>query len=318
MSYRIRLITIAERFVYCDFPSTVQLLEVSSLNRIVYVNGNYLAEEDATVSIFDRGFIFGDGVYEVVPVINSKIVDKQYFLERLDSSLSKLSLNWPCPEQDYLAMMEELILRNKLEEGIVYSQVTRGIADRDFLFPPNTPTTLVAFTSPIQLIDNPLAETGIMVITIEDIRWKRRDIKSINLLAQCLAKQDAVSQGASEGWMVEDGYVTEGVSSTAYIVKNNRLITRPLSNSILPGIRRRTLLEIAKKENIATEERLFTVDEAIDADEAFISSATTLVLAVVSIDGNTIGDGSPGKLTLRLRELYKARVLSEAGFGAAG
>ena len=288
------------------------------MNRIVYVNGNYLAEEDATVSIFDRGFIFGDGVYEVVPVIRSTIVDKQYFLERLDSSLSKLSLDWPCPQQDYLTMMEELISRNELEEGIVYSQVTRGVADRDFPFPPNTPTTLVAFTSPMQLIDNPLAETGIAVITSEDIRWKRRDIKSINLLAQCMAKQDAVSQGANEGWMVEEGYVTEGVSSTDYIVKDNKLITRPLSNSILPGIRRRTLLEIAERENILTEERLFTVDEAINADEAFISSATTLALPVVSIDGNKIGDGSPGKLTMRLRELYKARVLSEAGFGAAG
>jgi|TARA_B100002003_G_scaffold240439_1_gene260972 D-alanine transaminase len=283
------------------------------LSRIVYVNGDYVAEADATVSIFDRGFIFGDGIYEVVPVIEGKIVDRQYFLERLGRSLAELSLGWPCSEQDYLAMMEELIARNKLVEGMVYSQVTRGVADRDFPYPANTPTTLVAFTSALLLIDNPLAETGISVVTTEDIRWKRRDIKSINLLAQCMAKQDAVSQGANEGWMVEAGYVTEGVSSTAYIVKEGKLITRPLSNSILPGIRRRTLLEIAEQEHIATEERLFTVDEAIQADEAFISSATTLVLPVVSIDGNKIADGVPGKLTLRLRELYKSRLLKEAG-----
>ena len=283
------------------------------MSRIVYVNGDYIAEEDATVSIFDRGFIFGDGIYEVVPVINGTMVDRQYFLERLGRSLAELCLSWPCPEPDYLAMMEELISRNNLVEGIVYSQVTRGVADRDFPYPVNTPTTLVAFTSTLQLLDNPLAETGISVATTEDIRWKRRDIKSINLLAQCMAKQDAVSQGAKEGWMVEGGYVTEGVSSTAYIVKDSKLITRPLSNSILPGIRRRTLLEIAEQENIATEERSFTVEEAIQADEAFISSATTLALPVVSIDGNKIAGGLPGKLTLRLRELYKARILKEAG-----
>ena len=283
------------------------------MSRIVYVNGDYIAEEDATVSIFDRGFIFGDGIYEVVPVVNGTMVDRQYFLERLGRSLAELSLSWPCPEPDYLAMMEELISRNNLVEGIVYSQVTRGVADRDFPYPVNTPTTLVAFTSTLQLLDNPLAETGISVATTEDIRWKRRDIKSINLLAQCMAKQDAVSQGANEGWMVEGGFVTEGVSSTAYIVKDSKLITRPLSNSILPGIRRRTLLEIAEQENIATEERSFTVEEALQADEAFISSATTLALPVVSIDGNKIAGGLPGKLTLRLRELYKARILKEAG-----
>jgi len=283
------------------------------VSRIVYVNGDYVAPEEAKVSIFDRGFIFGDGVYEVVPVLNGQLVDKQYFLERLQRSLCELKIAWPCSKEDYIAVMEALIARNQLVEGMVYSQVTRGVAERNFSFPEATPTTLVAFTSELQLLDNPQVASGIAVAITADLRWKRRDIKSINLLAQCLAKQDAVSQGAVEGWMVEDGYVTEGVSSSAYIVSGGKVITRPLSNWILPGIRRRTLLEIAAKANLEVEERPFTVAEALAADEAFISSATTIVMPVVSIDGQQIGTGTPGPITMRLRELYKARLLQEAG-----
>lgn len=283
------------------------------MSRIVYVNGDYVAPEEAKVSIFDRGFIFGDGVYEVVPVLNGQLVDKQYFLERLQRSLGELKIAWPCSKEDYIAVMEALIARNQLVEGMVYSQVTRGVAERNFSFPEATPTTLVAFTSELQLLDNPQVASGIAVAITADLRWKRRDIKSINLLAQCLAKQDAVSQGAVEGWMVEDGYVTEGVSSSAYIVSGGKVITRPLSNWILPGIRRRTLLEIAAKANLEVEERPFTVAEALAADEAFISSATTIVMPVVSIDGQQIGTGTPGPITMRLRELYKARLLQEAG-----
>ncbi len=282
------------------------------MSRIVYINGEYVAEGQARISIFDRGFIFGDGVYEVVPVIEGKLVDKDYFLERLHRSLDELQIAWPVSSEDYVAVLEDLIKRNDLQQGIVYSQVTRGIADREFAFPANTPTTLMAFTSEMNILDNPLAQSGIAVATSEDIRWKRRDIKSINLLAQCLAKQDAVSKGAKESWMVEDGFVTEGASSTAFIVKDNVLITRPLSNSILPGIRRRTLLEIAASEGISLEERPFTVAEALQADEAFISSATTMVLAVVQIDGETVADGGPGPVTSRLRQLYKERLLAEA------
>ena len=283
------------------------------MSRIVYVNGDYVAPEEAKVSIFDRGFIFGDGVYEVVPVLNGQLVDKQYFLERLQRSLGELKIAWPCSKEDYIAVMEALIARNQLVEGMVYSQVTRGVAERNFSFPEATPTTLVAFTSELQLLDNPQVASGIALAITADLRWKRRDIKSINLLAQCLAKQDAVSQGAVEGWMVEDGYVTEGVSSSAYIVSGGKVITRPLSNWILLGIRRRTLLEIAAKANLEVEERPFTVAEALAADEAFISSATTIVMPVVSIDGQQIGTGTPGPITMRLRELYKARLLQEAG-----
>ena len=293
--------------------SGIEIAEMGNiLNRIVYVNGEYLPEEEAKISVFDRGFVFGDGVYEVVPVITGHVVDKQYFLERLDRSLGELSISWPCTKQEYLEVMQQLVRRNELREGTVYSQVTRGVADRVFSFPADTPTTLVAFTSAMELLDNPAAETGIPVVTTEDLRWKRRDIKSVNLLAQVLAKQDAVSRGAQEGWMVEDGFVTEGVTSTAYIVKDGTVITRPLSNLVLPGIRRRTLIEIAEKADIEIDQRAFAVAEALQADEAFISSATTITLAVVSIDGHDIGDGKPGPITTRLRELYKNRILDEA------
>lgn len=282
------------------------------MSRIVYVNGEYSKEEKAKISIFDRGFIFGDGVYEVVPVINGKLVDRNYFLERLDRSLSELSIAWPCSKDTYQEVMQELISRNNLQEGIVYSQVTRGIADREFTFPKNTRPSFVAFTSVMELLNNPAADTGISVTTSEDIRWKRRDIKSLNLLAQCLAKQEAHSKGASEGWMIEDGYITEGVTSSAYIVKDGKVITRPLSNLILPGIRRRTLVEIAQQEGIEIEERLFTLEEALDADEAFISSATTITLAVVSINDKPIANGKPGEITSKLRETYKKRLIEES------
>lgn len=282
------------------------------MSRTVYVNGTFVPEEQAKISVFDRGFIFGDGVYEVVPVISGKLVDKQYFLERLDRSLDELSIAWPCTKQEYMEVMEQLVESNQLTEGIVYSQVTRGIADRDFPFPENVSPSFVAFTSNMELLDNPLVKSGIHVITTPDLRWQRRDIKSVNLLGQVLAKQDAITRGGHEGWMVEGRIVTEGVSSSAYIIKNATIITRPLSNAILPGIRRRTLLEIASNVGIDVEERIFTIEEALAADEAFISSATTMTLGVVSIDGRQIGNGTPGPVTIRLRELYKARVLKEA------
>lgn len=282
------------------------------MSRIVYVNGEYVAADQARVSIFDRGYIFGDGVYEVIPVINGKLVDKAYFLERLDRSLSELQIAWPCSKEDALAMMRELISRNELIEGVVYCQVTRGVAERDFTFPEDCEPAFIAFTTVMDLLDNPAAETGIDVLTTEDLRWKRRDIKSINLLGQVLAKQDAASRGGKEGWMIEDGFVTEGVSSSAYIVKDKKIITRQLSNDILPGIRRRTLLEISAELGIEIEQRPFTVAEALAADEAFISSATTITLGVVSLDGQKIGDGTPGPVTRRLREAYKQRVIAEA------
>ena len=282
------------------------------MTNIVFVNGNYLPKQEATISVFDRGFIFGDGVYEVVPVINGKMVDKIYFLERLARSLGELEIEWPCSSDDVIAMMNALITRNAIVEGMVYLQITRGIADRDFAFPAGITSSIVAFASVLNLINNPAAESGIPVITTPDLRWKRRDIKSVNLLGQVLAKQDAYARGGKEGWMVEDGVITEGVSSSAYIVKDKTIITRPLSNEILPGIRRRTLLELCAAESIKLEQRLFTLDEAFAADESFISSATTIVLPVVSIDGQKISSGKPGPITQKLRALYVARLIDES------
>jgi len=282
------------------------------MSRIVFVNGKFVKEQEAVISIFDRGFIFGDGIYEVVPVIRGKIIDRDYFLERLERSLFELAIPWPCSEQEYIQMMNALIEKNELKEGIVYSQVTRGPAERDFPFPASVQPGIVAFTSQMEILDNPDFETGIAVTTTPDLRWKRRDIKSINLLGQVLAKQDAITQNSKEAWMVENGQVTEGASSSAYIVKNDVLVTRSLSNAILPGIRRRTILELAERAKINVEERTFSVAEAKAADEALISSATTMVLGVVSIDGYLIGDGTPGPITRKLRGLYQDRILQEA------
>lgn len=284
------------------------------MSRTVFVNGEYLPEGDAKVSIFDRGFVFGDGIYEVVPVIGGKMVDKAPFLERLKRSLGELRIDMPMSENEFVAMHEKLIELNGIEEGGVYSQITRGVADRDFAFPaPGTKPSVAAFTMKKQLIDNANARTGVKVVTVEDIRWKRRDIKSIALLGQVMAKQAAVEKGAFEGWMVEDGYVTEGTSSTAYIVKDGTIITRPLSNEILPGIRRKVIKQLCADKGVKLEERLFTVEEALNADEAFLSSATTLVMPIVEIDGHQIGGGQPGPVARQMREYYVAAIKAEAG-----
>ncbi|MCY3566844.1 MAG: D-amino-acid transaminase [Gammaproteobacteria bacterium] len=283
------------------------------MSRIVFVNGEYVPEEEARVSIFDRGFVFGDGVYEVVPVIRGRLADRDYFLQRLTRSLDELGIAWPCSEAEYQEVLEQLVARNSLEEGIVYTQVTRGASDRQFTFPANTPSSMAAFTQVMPLLENPSAANGITVVTTSEIRWLRRDIKSLNLLAQVLAKQYAADQGAGEAWMIEDGLVTEGASSTAYIVKDGRVITRPLSNRVLPGIRRRRLLELAAEAGIAFEERPFSLAEALAADEAFVSSATTILHPVISIDDNKIGDGKPGPLTRKLRGLYIDHMLEEVG-----
>ncbi|MEM8687429.1 MAG: D-amino-acid transaminase [Pseudomonadota bacterium] len=287
------------------------------MGRTVFLNGDYLPEKDAKVSIFDRGYLFGDGIYEVVPVIDGMILDKAPFIERFGSSLEKLQIAWPCTEAELCAMLDTLAQKNSLSEGIIYMQVTRGVADRDFHYPADTPTTLMAFTQAKNLLNNPAAENGVKVVSVEDIRWKRRDVKSIALLAQCVAKQAAVEQGAAEGWMTEDGYVTEGTSSSAYIVKDGVIITRPLSNEILPGIRRKVLLKLAQHHQVRVEERKFTIEEALNADEAFLTSASTFVLPIVELDDRTIGDGTPGPISQRMRAIYIDEALSVARQEAA-
>jgi D-alanine transaminase len=274
------------------------------MTRIAYVNGNYVPDTDAKVSIFDRGFLFADGVYEVTPIVKGKLVDYDPHMERLDRSLKELKMAWPCSKDDMKAMHQELIRRNKLTEGIIYMQVTRGVADRMFNFPKDITSSLIAFPQVMKLVDNPNATRGVSVITTPDIRWLRRDIKSIMLLAPVLGKQDAYEKGAAEGWMVEDGFITEGTSSNAYIVKDSVVITRPLSNRILAGCTRRALFRLSQEHGVKIEERLFTPEEAYAADEAFLTSASQFVMPITEIDGKRVGGGQPGPVSRKLRELF--------------
>ncbi len=281
-------------------------------SRTVYVNGEFVPAEAARISVFDRGFVFGDGVYEVVPVIHQRLMDKKHALERLDRSLHSTGIGWPCTREELIAILEELLVRDSLQEGYVYLQITRGVAERDFAFPQHSQKSLVAWGVSRRVIDHPLAVAGVAVVSVPDLRWKRRDIKSVNLLAQCMSKQMAVERGGFEGLMIDDGVVTEGVATSAFIVRGNTLITRASNGSILPGIRRKVILKMARENDIGLQEREFTLEEACIADEAFMSSATTLVLPVVSIDGCQIGDGRPGPITQKLRTLYVQTLLKEA------
>ncbi|MEL6240002.1 MAG: D-amino-acid transaminase [Pseudomonadota bacterium] len=276
--------------------------------RTVYVNGEYLPENEARVSVFDRGFLMADGVYEVTSVLDGKLIDFDGHAARLERSLAELDMRSPISNDDLLEVHRELVRQNEIEEGLVYLQITRGApADRDFAFPDpeETPSTIVLFTqSKPGLANSPAAARGMKVISIEDIRWGRRDIKTVQLLYPSMGKMMAKKAGADDAWMVQDGHVTEGTSNNAYIVKGNKIITRPRSNDILPGITRAAVLRFAQEAQMEVEERLFTIDEAKDADEAFITSASTFVMPVVEIDGVSLGDGKPGRVAPRLREIY--------------
>ena len=283
------------------------------MSRIVYVNGEFVAEENAVISVFDRGFLFADAVYEVSSVLQGKLIDNAAHIKRLHRSLNELSIAAPLSDDEIHHVQNELIKRNNLVEGMVYLQVTRGSADRDFPFPADTKPGIVMFSQAKNLTDAPQAQQGISVISVADIRWKRRDIKTVGLLAQVLAKQAAVEAGVADAWMIEDGYVTEGSSNNAFIVDaEGKLITRHLGNEILHGITRASVLETVEKENIVFEERAFTLDEALNASEAFITSASTFVWPVVNIDGKSIGNGKPGSLAPRLREIYIRNALALA------
>ncbi|WP_025565191.1 D-amino-acid transaminase [Psychromonas sp. SP041] len=276
------------------------------MGRIVYLDGQYLKEDEAKVSIFDRGFLFGDAVYEVTAVINGKLVDNEGHMIRLQRSCNELQIALPVPLAEITNIQKELIKKNALNEGGIYLQISRGSAgDRDFGYPTDVKPTLVLFTQARELLNSSKATKGMKVITTEDIRWKRRDIKTVGLLAPCMAKQAAIEKQVDDAWLIEDGYITEGSSNNAYIVtQDGVLVTRPLSNDILHGITRKALLELAEKESIKIEERLFTAEEAYQAAEAFVSSATTFVWPVIEIDGHTIGDGKPGNVAKKLREIY--------------
>ena len=277
------------------------------MTRTVFVNGTYLPEDQATVSVFDRGFLMADGVYEVTSVLDGKLIDFDGHTRRLHRSLDELEMQAPCTDAELLDMHRELIRLNGIDQGMIYLQVTRGNpGDRSFVFPDDSvKPTIVAFTQNIpNLADAPAAKTGFKVISVPDIRWGRRDIKTVQLLYPSMAKMMAKKAGVDDSWMVEDGVVTEGTSNNAYIIKGNRIITRQLTNDILHGITRTAVLRFAAEAQFEVEERPFTVAEAQAADEAFATAATIFVMPVVEIDGHPIGAGKPGPVATRLRELY--------------
>jgi D-alanine transaminase len=276
--------------------------------RIVYVNGEYVPEDQAKVSVFDRGFLMADAVYEVTSVLDGRIVDFAGHTARLQRSLAELDMASPVTMDELLDIHRELLVRNSIGDGMVYLQISRGApADRDFAFPDPavTPSTLVLFTQAKPgLADSPLAKVGMKVISIEDIRWGRRDIKTVQLLYPSMGKMMAKKAGCDDAWMVQDGVVTEGTSNNAYIVRGNRIITRQLGHELLAGITRDAVLRFAREAQMVVEERPFTIEEAQGADEAFITSATMFVMPVVQIDGAAIGAGKPGAVVARLREIY--------------
>ena len=277
------------------------------MDPIAYVNGSFVPLSDAKVSVLDRGFLFADGIYEVAAVLDGKLVDNASHLARLERSVGEIKLKLPETIERITEIQKELVARNELANGLVYLEVTRG-ADkgRDFAFPKgDIKPTLVMFTSEKDIVGASSAKTGISVITVPDIRWERRDIKSIALLAQVLAKQAAAEAGAGEAWMLEDGFVTEGGSSSAFILtQDDVIVTRQNSNAILPGCTRKAVVALAAERQLRVEERPFTVAEALAAKEAFITSASLFVQPVVAIDGKTVGAGKPGPMTTRLREIY--------------
>ncbi|PPB82128.1 D-alanine transaminase [Albidovulum inexpectatum] len=286
------------------------------MSRIVYVNGDYVPEEEAKISIFDRGFLMADGVYEVTTVLGGRLIDFAGHMARLKRSLDALDMEAPAGEDELLQIHRDLVTRNEVDDGLIYLQVTRGNpGDRDFAYPaPGTARpTLVVFTqSKPGLADNPAARAGWKVISIPDLRWGRRDIKTVQLLYPSMGKMMAKKAGADDAWMVEDGFVTEGTSNNAYIVRDGRIITRHLSQEILHGITRAAVLRLAREAQMEVEERPFTIEEAQAADEAFVTSASAFVMPVVEIDGVRLGDGTPGPVARRLRDIYLDESLKTA------
>ena len=279
------------------------------MERIVFINGVYLEENNAKISIFDRGLLFSDSVYEVTAVIDNKLIDFPAHVLRLKKSLNELKIKNTFDKKYLLEIHRNLLNKNPFsnKEGLIYMQVTRGSTERDFLINnSNIEPNIFAFTQEKILTETIYKENGLKIITIEDLRWQRKDIKTTQLLFASLAKTEAHEKGADDAWLIdEDKYINEGTSNNAYIIDNdNNIITRNLSNKLLPGITRQTILEVAKKLKLTVNERPFTIDEAISANEAFISSASTLIAPVVKINNNIIGNGKIGPITGILRETY--------------
>jgi D-alanine transaminase len=278
------------------------------MSRIAYVNGRYVPRADAKVSIEDRGYQFADGVYEVCEVRAGRLVDERRHMARLDRSLKELRIARPMSQASLAVVLRETIRRNRVRDGIVYLQITRGVARRDFPFPSadTKPSVVVTARSNDLARLEQMAAEGIAVVTVPDIRWQRVDIKSVALLPNVLAKQTAREQGGREAWLVDaQGRVTEGASSNAWIVsRDGKLITHPLGRDILPGITRSVVVDVLKAQGLAFEERAFSVEEAYAAREAFVTSASQIVLPVVSIDGKPVGNGAPGLIATALRRDY--------------
>jgi len=282
--------------------------------RIVFVNDKFINETEAKISIFDRGFLFADAVYEVTAIIDGKILEWDGHITRLKRSLNELDIKMPIETNKLLDIHYKLIDKNNLTEGLIYLQISRGEDDRSFDYPDsNVKPTIVLFTQVKSLQESKLSKIGMKVISVPDMRWARRDIKTVQLLAPSMCKMMAKKSNKDDAWMVQDGFVTEGTSNNAYIItKDNVLVTRNLSNDILAGVTRRSILKYAKEAKVKIEERPFTIEEAKNASEAFVSSATTFIGPVVEIDNKIIGDGKPGKQSLRLREIYIGESMKEA------
>ncbi|WP_373488622.1 D-amino-acid transaminase [Blastomonas sp.] len=278
--------------------------------RTVYLNGAYVAEGDATVSIFDRGLLFADAVYEVFSVLDGRIIDHAAHMARLERSLAEMKIAHEVAGAGWDDVLATLIARNALVEGTVYLQVSRGAADRDFLFPaPGTPPTVFAFTQARKLADNPMAERGMRIITRPDRRWGRRDIKTVQLLYASMMKMEAKAAGVDDVWLAEGDVITEGTSQNACIItREGHLVTRDNGQALLPGVTRLSVLDIARESGMTVEERSFTIVEAQGAAEAFVTSASLFVMPVVEIDGLAVGDGLPGVETMALRKAYIERA----------
>ena len=275
------------------------------MSRVVYVNGEYVSETEARISVFDRGLQFADSVYEVTTVLEGKLVDWQGHHKRLRRSLEELSFEWECSEEFFLKIHKQLIFKNNLKEGIVYLQITRGIADRDFTFDKTIQPSIIAFSQQKKIIEPLLINKGLSVMTAADIRWQRPDIKTTQLLGPSLLKMKALSESMDDVWFVKDGLITEGTSNNAFIVNRaGTLITRDLSTDILGGITRFSILNLAKKKKVLVEERPFSVEEAYNASEAFITSSSIFIRSVVKLDNNLIGRGSPGNFVKSLISEY--------------
>ena len=284
------------------------------MSRTVYFNGNYVPEEDAKVSVFDRGFLFADAVYEATSVRGGKLLDFEGHMTRLKRSLGILEIPYEVDLDSMLGIHRKLITLNEVEEGVVYLQISRGAADRSFMYPgEDVSPTIVLFTQTRESLKPKDPAKGISVVTAEDLRWGRRDIKTVQLLYPSMVKMEAAKAGADDAWLVEDGLVTEGTANNAFIVtKGGTIVTRELSNDILHGITRAAVLRFASETQMDVEERSFAPGEALEASEAFITSASNYVMPVVSIDGVPIGSGKPGPVTLRLREIYIEESLKRA------